>query len=284
MSNFRPFRLLSIAAISVLPMAAMAENHAPAADAVVATVNGKDITLGHMIALYEQLPQQYKQLGPQALYQGILQQLIEQEALAQANGDELSDRMQIMLENQRRAMLASRQAVQVRSTGISDEAIEKYYQDNFGVADGTVEWNASHILVETEAEALELIDALNGGADFATLAQEKSTGPSGPNGGQLGWFGAGQMVPPFELAVAAMEPETISAPVQTQFGWHVIRLNERRVPEAPKLADVRDQILQSLGEQAVRNHIAELVSAADVTRSPDTFDPTVLENSAILGE
>lgn len=278
----RLLRPMTLALIGFVPLAANAENHA-APDTVIATVNGKAITLAHMIALYEQLPQQYKQLGPQALYQGILQQLIEQEALAQSGGDTLSPRMQVMLENQRRAMLASRQAVKARDN-VTDADVEGFYQQNYAVTEGVVEWNASHILVESEQEALALIEALNNGADFATLAREKSTGPSGPNGGQLGWFGAGQMVPSFELAVAGMEPETVSAPVQTQFGWHVIRLNERRVPDAPALAEVRDEIVRQLSEKALREHIEGLVADAEVNRSNVNLDPSVLENSAILGD
>ena len=147
-----------------------------------------------------------------------------------------------------------------------DAAVQAAYDEKYGDGFGGVEFNASHILVETEEEAAGVIAQLDEGADFAALAKEKSTGPSGPGGGSLGWFGEGRMVAEFETAVKALDPGQVSPPVQTQFGWHVITLNERRQAEAPELNEVRSELQGELREQAVAAHIKELVDAANVER------------------
>ena len=274
--------LVTAAALGFAP-ALQAENHTPDAGTVVATVNGTEITLGHMVAMRESLPEQYRQLPPATLFQGILDQLIDQALLAGRTDGQMTPRMELMLDNQRRSMLAAREMAQMMADGMTDEAIQALYDEKYATVTGT-EWNASHILVETEEEAQAIIDELNGGADFATVAREKSTGPSGPNGGQLGWFGPGMMVAPFEQAVAAMEAETISAPVQTQFGWHVIRLNETREKGAPPLAEVRGQLAEELRGQIVQDAIDAARESAEITREGETLDPALLVSPGILGD
>ncbi|MEM8802624.1 MAG: peptidylprolyl isomerase, partial [Pseudomonadota bacterium] len=146
-----------------------------------------------------------------------------------------------------------------------------------------VEFNASHILVETEDEAKALITELEGGADFAQLAMDKSTGPSGPRGGELGWFGLGAMVAPFEEAVATMEPGAISAPVQTQFGWHVIKLNETRVKNAPPLEQVQAQLSDEIRRVAIEGLVEELTAGAEITRATaEEIDPALLDSFELL--
>ena len=166
---------------------------------------------------------------------------------------------------------------------MTDDALQKAYVEAYGDAEPESEYNASHILVETEDEAKALVEALEGGADFAELAKEKSTGPSGPRGGLLGWFGKGAMVPSFEEAVIALEPGAISAPVQTQFGWHVIILNETRVKDAPPLDSVRGELMESLQRAAIEARVAELENGAEVTRkSAEDIDPDVLNDLSLL--
>jgi peptidyl-prolyl cis-trans isomerase C len=112
------------------------------------------------------------------------------------------------------------------------------------------QFKARHILVDTQAAAADLITQLDDGADFAELAKEHSTGPTGPNGGDLGWFAPDQMVQPFSQAVAALEDGAHTAePVQTQFGWHVILREDSRENQPPTLESVRDAIVQRV-EQA----------------------------------
>jgi len=146
-----------------------------------------------------------------------------------------------------------------------------------------VEYNAAHILVETEEEALAVIETLDGGADFAETARESSTGPSGPSGGDLGWFGAGMMVGEFETAVKDMEPGDISAPVQTQFGWHVIKLNEVRDQPRPTLEQLRPELENQLLQETVTGKLAELTEAAEITRpAAGDFDPEIINNLDLL--
>ncbi|MEO1155543.1 MAG: peptidylprolyl isomerase, partial [Pseudomonadota bacterium] len=169
---------------------------------------------------------------------------------------------------------------------LTDEALQAAYDETYGSVEPETEFNASHILVETEEEARALIEELDGGADFAALAQEHSTGPSGPNGGSLGWFGMGMMVPPFEAAVVELEPGSFSEdPVQTQFGWHVLILNETRLKDAPALEAVRDELAAQVQRQAVDARVAELTEAADVTRADITgIDPAVLREMSLVAE
>ena len=253
------------------------------ADTVVATVGGTDITLGHMIVAKGTLPAQYRQLPDEVLFPGILDQLIQQTALAQSV-ETPTKATQLTIENQRSGLLAGEALGIVSEAAVTDAALQEAYDAAFGDAEPTREYNASHILVETEEKALELIAALEGGADFATLAQEHSTGPSGPNGGALGWFGPGMMVPEFEAAVVALEPGAVSPPVQTQFGWHVVTLNETRLAEKPTLEDVRQELAAELQQAAVEAHIAAVVEAAEITRAEVEIDPSAISDLGLVAE
>ena len=165
---------------------------------------------------------------------------------------------------------------------VDDAQLQALYEERYSSAEPEIEFNASHILVESEAEAQALVSELEGGADFAELARERSTGPSGPSGGSLGWFGRGQMVPEFEQAVETLEPGGVSAPVQTQFGWHVIRLDERRDSEAPPLDQVRGELENELRGQVVEDELARLEGEADVTRVEVEVDPALIRDDGLL--
>jgi len=253
-------------------------------DTVVAVVNGTEITLGHMIVLRQNLPQQYQQLPADVLFDGILDQLVQQTLLAQGV-TELTPAAQLLLDNEARSLRAADSIQDITENAVNDEALQAAYDAEFADFTPADEYNASHILVETEEEAKALVEELNGGADFATLAQERSTGPSGPNGGSLGWFGQGAMVAPFEAAVVSMEVGAVSEPVQTQFGWHVILLNETRKTSAPALEEVRGQLADNLRRQAIEAHAATLETAAEIDRiQPGTINPQALEDISILDQ
>ncbi|SLN21275.1 putative parvulin-type peptidyl-prolyl cis-trans isomerase precursor [Roseivivax jejudonensis] len=254
-----------------------------ALDTVIASVNGQDILLGHMLMVRSGLPEQYQQLPNDVLWEGILDQLVQQEVLAQSDMAEETQRVSLALDNERRALVASEAVAAMSADLVSEDAIREAYESQFATEAQGTEYNAAHILVESEEEAQDVLAALDDGADFAELAQERSTGPSGPNGGSLGWFGEGQMVAPFEEAVAGLEAGEVSQPVETQFGWHVIRLNETRQTEAPALEEVRDQIAQQLQADAVQARIEELVAGAEVDRSgAESVDPAALGRIDLL--
>jgi peptidyl-prolyl cis-trans isomerase C len=140
----------------------------------------------------------------------------------------------------------------------SDDEIEKAYQDEYAGQSGT-EYKARHILVKEQEEASSLIEKLNGGADFAELAKEHSTGPTGKDGGDLGWFDISQMVKPFGDALKAMEKGKHSAaPVKTQFGWHVILLEDTRETEAPSMESVKAKIVNKLKQAALSKYMQGL--------------------------
>lgn len=261
-----------------LPVAA---EETPTAETVVATVNGQDITLGHLILVRAALPQQYAQLPDEVLFDGILNQLVQQAVLAETM-DNTPRRVEMALENEQRQMLAAEAIEDLLAGEMTDEAVQNLYDETYAQAEPQPEWNASHILVETEEEAAALAERARGGEDFAQLARDNSTGPSGPNGGELGWFSAGMMVPPFEEAVQAMDKDGVSDPVQTQFGWHVIRLNDKRQKDAPALEEVRQEIEAQLQQQIVDARVQELTDAANVERKDEGIDRSVLSNLGLL--
>ncbi|WP_300518536.1 peptidylprolyl isomerase [Aliiroseovarius sp.] len=252
------------------------------ADTIVATVNGETLTLGHLVAARSALPQQYLQLPDDVLFEGLLEQMIQQIVLTQAVG-ELDRRVLATLENERRALIAGVMLQGVIEEAITEEALQEAYDAQFANAEPTEEWNASHILVSSQDEADALIEELSGGADFAALAKEHSTGPSGPSGGELGWFSSGMMVPAFEAAVMEMEVGAVSEPVATQFGWHVVKLNDKRLQGPPPLEEVRDQLAEAIQGTAMEEAIAALMATATIDR-PDlsAIDPATLKDETLI--
>jgi len=252
------------------------------ADTIVATVNGEVITLGHVVVARFALPDQFQSLPNDVLFGALIDQLIQQTVLGQAMG-EMSQRAQVQLDNERRSIVATEQLGAVVSEAVTDETVAAAYNAEYSDAEPSQEWDASHILVETEEEAAALLEELEGGADFTELAQTKSIGPSGPNGGALGWFGPGMMVKPFEDAVTGMEAGGVAGPIQTQFGWHVVKLNDARMKGAPALDEVRADIVAKLENDAVEQALSALLGAAEVERADVSgIDPNVLSDSAIL--
>lgn len=277
-------KLITAAYLGTAIAPAFAENHMDAST-VVATVNGTEITLGHMILARENLPTQYQSLPDEQLFQGILEQLIQQTLLSQVNENPESLRVRLTLENDRRMMRAGEAVDIISSQAIGEDDIIAAYEEKFSNAEAEREFNASHILVETEEAALNLIEKAKEGADFAELAKEFSTGPSGPNGGQLGWFRKGMMVPPFEEAVLGMAKEAISGAVKTDFGWHVIKLNDVRDLSAPTLEQVRNDIYAELQQQAVVERIKQMQDTGDIARTDlGEFDAGVLKNLSLLDQ
>ena len=275
---------LSAAALSLTLMLPAQAEDAPSVDTVLATVDGVEITLGHVIQTRQTLPQQYQQLPADVLFPGILDQLIQQSVLsATVEGEPKS--VALAMENQRRSLMANLAIDAILATAVTDEKLQAEYDAAYGNVEAGQEYNAAHILVETEEKAKELVAEARGGADFAELAKEHSTGPSGPNGGSLGWFGAGMMVPPFEAATFALEVGAISDPVQTQFGWHVIKLNETRAIEAPSLDEVRGELEATVQQKAVEAQVLAMTAAANVDRSgAEGIDPAVLDQLSLDAE
>lgn len=280
----KPAKFLG-ASLIALALALPARAEDPTADTVVATVNGANITLGNMIAARQALPAQYQTLPDDVLFKGLLDQLIQQSAMAQVaektkvKGDDLA------IENQKNNYLTQTLLDGVAKAAVTDEALKKAYDEKYAKAAPSKEYDASHILVKTEDEAKAIRAELDKGGDFAAIAKEKSldTG-SAANGGELGWFGQGMMVKPFEDAVVKLEKGKLSDPVKTDFGWHIIRLNDERTAAAPKLEDVKDELAGDLRQKAVEAKVKELTDAAKIERKADGIDPAVLKNLALIGK
>lgn len=270
------------AALMVLaPLALPAVAQDSTADTVVATVNGAPITLGQMIVMKEAAAQEPQMAGlpDDQLFGMILDQLIQQSAVAAAGTE--TPAVRARLELQRRSALASAALEKIASAEPTEDEIKSAYDTMFASAGPVTEYSAAHILVDSEEKAKAIKAELDGGADFGTVAEANSTGPSGPNKGDLGWFSADQMVKPFADAVAGMEKGQVSDPVQTEFGWHVIRLNDTRVRNAPPLDEVRDQVTQTVLRNRVQSEIQRLTGEAKVEKV-EGIDPALIGRDDLL--
>ncbi len=232
--------------------------------AVVATVNGAPITEA-VLDLYEE-QMKSRRPGGNMDRATVLEEVINLELASQSGAKAgLADnaRTQLQIDQQRRAVIASA-AIQkfLQDNPISDEDLQQLYDQQ--VPKGS-EYKARHILVEDEAKAKELITELDGGADFSELAKKHSTGPSGKSGGELGWFSPKQMVAPFSEAVAKLEKGTYTKePVKTQFGWHVIILDDSRETTPPALEQVKPQLQAFMQKQRVQQYISGLRQGAQI--------------------
>jgi peptidyl-prolyl cis-trans isomerase C len=256
---------------------------APTIETVVVTVNGTDITLGHVLSLASRLPDQYLGIADKDLYAGIVDQLVQQQLLSSLITEE-STELRLAGENEKRALFATDAIESIYSDALTEDAIKAKYETLYSNATPIQEYNASHILVKTEDEAKELAKLLADGGDFVELAKEKSTGPSGPQGGDLGWVGLGQFVPEFEAVMVKLNIGQISEPVKTQFGWHVIKLDEMRVKPIPKLEEVQSEIEEELRSAALAKRVSELETSAQIDRKEGEIDPSIVKKFELLQE
>ncbi len=275
-----PIHKLIVSACIVLasfaPMAAMAED--PTIDTVVASVNGKDITLGHILAARASLPSQYRDLPSNVLFPSILEQLIQQTLLVQSFEQPVPKSITLSLENEERSLIAGLVVDEIMGRALRPGKLEEEYQKIYGKSEGGVEFNAAHILVKTQKEAEDVKERLDDGDDFGATAREFSIGPSGPRGGGLGWFGEGAMVSEFETAVKSLKKGEISAPVQTQFGWHVIKLMDIRPKAAPSFDRVKADLEQQIRMDRLNNLVKRLRDDAFIDQSAaNSIDPSVLD-------
>lgn len=248
--------LASLAAISMFAIAI------PTVAETVKTVNGTPIdssVLDFYIESRTQRPAAQVSAEERA---ALLDELTDiyllatQDAAAAVREDE---RVQAQIELQSLSLIAQNVAGQyVEGMSITDEDIQSEYARQAELAP-PLQYKARHILVESQGEAAAIIDELDAGGDFESLAKERSTGPSGPNGGDLGWFSPNQMVAPFSSAVQTLEDGAYtSEPVQTDFGWHVILREGSRESEAPPLDSVRDTIRQSIQQQRFQAYLEQI--------------------------
>lgn len=250
---------------------------------VLVSVNGEDITVGNIISFQSRLSDQYQSMEDSVLFDGILKQLIQQTILSQKVNIH-SDRIKYALENQTRAFLSTELVGKLSEIEVIESEIESLYVKFSTDIERKKEYNASHILVETETEAEELLLSLKNGADFSELAKTYSTGPSGAQGGNLGWFGQGAMVPTFENAVIKLKIDELSVPVQTQFGWHLIKLNDVRKTPVPTIAEVRKELITEIKKKKIDFEMSKIIDSADVIYSDLEIDPKIIREVLMLND
>lgn len=243
---------------------------------VVATVNGEKITVADAQDALANLPPQMRQLPPNMIFPMLINQLADQKAIqivARKEGlDKTADVKKMMEAASVNALQNAWLSKQV-TPQLTDAAIQQYYQENYAGKPPEQEVHARHILVKTEAEANDVIKKLKAGADFAKLAAEVSTdtGSAKQNGGDLGWFKKDDMIPAFSTAAFGMKKgEVSSAPVKSQYGFHVIQVLDTRTDPIPSLDSVKDKIRQALIQKYVREAVGKATSTVKIVR----FDPT----------
>ncbi|MDD5585981.1 MAG: peptidylprolyl isomerase [Alphaproteobacteria bacterium] len=263
---------LALGALALPSLAAdKAADKAAGGDPVVARVNGQEIHRSEVLRELETMGPQAQQMPAQVLYPQLLQKMIVTKLVAAKgyeqkvqNEKEVKDRLKDA-ETQIVADIYVRQAVQPK---ITDEKINARYKELAAKYKPEDEVRARHILVQTEAEANDVLKQVKDGADFAKLASEKSkdTG-SAKQGGDLGYFTRNVMVKPFADAAFAMKVGEISEkPVKTDFGYHVIKVEDRRKSSAPPLAEVKDQITNQLGQEMVAQLVKDLEAKAKIEK------------------
>ena len=262
-------RILQPVGYVLLAAAFLANTVAQANDQIsVGTVNGKNIWLDDVLRAAERLPEEFQQTPLENYFSQLVADMIDSQlAATAARNDAFDKKPEIAAAMQmaaNRVLAESWLAEKVRAE-ITETAIQSAYDKFVADTASREQVTASHILVETEAEAKAVIAALQDGDDFAELAKAKSTGPSGPNGGALGTFERGQMVPAFETAAFNLAIGSYSdTPVQTQFGWHVIKVDGKDIAPAPDLDSMRTQLANNLSTQTLGRLLEELRASQDI--------------------
>ena len=243
-------------------------------ETVVARVDGVDIKASAVAKAYAELPQEYRQLPINVLFPQLLDQLINRQLMLKAGLEQkLDEDAGIRAEVREFEDFAIQRAYLEGYIDkvVTEDAVRTEYETTVGAQEGKQQVKASHILLQSEEDAQAVIEELADGAEFAQLARDKSTGPSAPKGGDLGFFNREQMVAPFaEAAFELEEGETTTAPVKTRFGWHVIMVTGRRTLPPPPFEEVRDQIHDRLTRDALEEHMAQLRETTTVEKfNPD---------------
>lgn len=253
--------------IGAAGLALLLAGPAYAENEVLATVDGVEITEKDLEIARIELSEHLNNMPEENQRRELLLFLIENQLLAGAaekenlhKGPDAEHRMKYY---RRRALHDAYYQRKVRDL-ITEDRLKGFYDDQVAKIEPQEEFRARHILVETEEEAYDIIELINRGSEFAQLAKEKSKGPSGAQGGDLGYSTKGRMVPEFEKAALELKKGEMSEPVKTEFGWHVIKLEDKRMKKPPPFEDVKDGMKASLTRQRAVQVITELRQAVKI--------------------
>jgi peptidyl-prolyl cis-trans isomerase C len=272
--------------LGALSAAAFAQTAAPAPaapaqakpadtkDQVLATVNGLPIYISEVTDEIQNLPEQYRGMPADRLMPLMLNQLITNKLLlAEGNRQKLADTDDVKKKVERYRDRAVQQVLlqQVVAKSVNDQALQDLYKKYVAENPAKEEVSARHILVNSEAEGTAIIAQLKAGGDFAALAKQKSKDPAAQNGGDLGFFTKDDMVKEFAEAAFAMKSGEVSQkPVKTQFGFHVIKVEDRRTANPVSFDEAKEDLQSQLSQQAVSQYIETLRAGAKVERfGPD---------------
>src|SRR4051794_9597812 len=236
---------------------------------VLAKVNGSEIRQSDVALAEEELGPSLAQMDPATKKDSVLSFLIDMRIVSKAAEDkkvENNEDFKKRLAFTRSRLLMDSLLATEGKAATTDDAMKKVYEDASKQITGEQEVHARHILVETEAEAKAVKAELDKGADFAELAKKKSKDPGASDGGDLGFFTKDQMVPEFSTVAFALEPGKISDPVKSQFGWHIIKVEEKRARTAPGFEQVKSQIETYVTRKAQADYVAKLRETAKVER------------------
>lgn len=242
---------------------------AQGADPVVAKVDGAEIRQSDIDTAAEELGSSLQQMDPATRRDNILSFLIDMKIVAKAAADKKvadSEDFKKKLAFARDRLLMDQLLANEGKTATTPENMKKVYEEAAKQITAEPEVRARHILVETEDEAKQVAEELKKGADFAELAKKKSKDPGASDGGDLGYFTKDQMVPEFSKVAFETEAGKISAPVKSQFGWHVIKVEDKRNRQAPDFEQVKAQIETYVTRKAQADYVAKLREAAKVER------------------
>ena len=250
---------------------------------VLATVNGVEITEQDIAFARAEIGEQIASMPAGQRRSNLLLYIIENQILATASQSEMlnegPDVEALMKYYRRRAMHDLYYQRKIRDA-VSEPEARALYDAQVAKIIPKTEVRARHILVKTEAEALEIIERLGRGTDFAELAQEKSIGPSGAEGGDLGYFSREKMLPEFSAVAFNLEKGEFSEPVKTRFGWHVIKQEDKRESKPPAFDEVKDGLLSEM----VRRKAVEVISGLRKAAKIDILDPDLKQALEAAGQ
>ena len=278
----RAFGAFALAAFLFAPAIVRAQD----SDPVVARVNGVDIRQSDLALAEDEVGANMPQMGPDQKREYLITYLCDVVLLAQAaDKQKIADRDDVKhrIDFERSKVLMETLLHDTGKAALNDEAMHKVYDEAAKQMPPEQEVHARHILVQTEDEAKEIEAELKKGADFATLAKEKSKDPGAADGGDLGYFTKDQMVPEFSQAAFKLDKGQISDPVHTQFGWHIIKVEDKRTKPTPTFDEVRGQIENYVAHKAQAELVANLRKSATIERldqPPPAPDPSQLNPAA----
>jgi peptidyl-prolyl cis-trans isomerase C len=283
----RALGALALAACLIAPTAAARAQAAQSPDPVVARANGVEIRQSDLAIAEDEVGANMPQMPPDQKREYLITYLADVVVLAQAaEQQKLADRDDVKhrIELERNKVLMETLLQGVGQAAETDEAMHKVYDDAVKQVPSEQEVHARHILVPTEDEAKAIEVELKKGADFATLAKEKSKDPGAAEGGDLGYFTKDQMVPEFAEVAFKLDKGQISDPVKTQFGWHIIKVEDKRTKPTPTFDEVKGQIENYVSHRAQADLVQKLRSAANIERldqpPPPVADPSTLNPAA----